>query len=197
MEDDAAIVQAAELIKNIPNEDREGLKDLQNLTLAMGIPGTRLLFQSMVENSKLRGVAKKDALATIDKFSPITEVGCMKIDFFNKTTNSPDIAYLLLDKCSKNHNFGEQLDKIKCHISDTKWQDVIKSISMLIHVGRSVYSQLARMNIDLIKKIYNIQDDAQCAKYLDLQVDMTNTTLFNNDADRLGIFVRFTPEIQD
>ena len=114
----------------------------------------------------------------------------------NKKTNQPDVAYLVLDKCPNNHCLSTQLDKLKNIVVDTKWPDVIRSISMLVHIGRSVYSQVARSHINIIQQIYNISKN-DCAKYLDLQVDRDNTTLFLDIEwqNRVGIYVNFTDDI--
>ena len=189
--------RADKLISTITPEDRAGLKDLQKLTLTMGLPAARIIFQYMIAAANLHGNAKKDAMAAVAKFSPLTEVGCMKVDFFNRGSGAPEIAYLVLGKCAKLHNLGEQLDKLKPHVSDAKWPEVIRSLSMLVHIGRSVYGQIARNHIDLIRRINGRAPDDPCAEFIDLQVDRENTTLFINDGwpRRVGIFIRLGGEL--
>lgn len=194
----AARARATEMLRGLSGEDEAGLKDLQNLTLSMGLPATRATFQYMIKAANLRGAAKTDALRAVAEFSPVTEVGCMKVDFFNQTTGAPDIAYLVFDKCQRLHNLGAQLDKLKAHVSDEKWPEVIRSLSMLIHIGRSVYGQTARKHLDLIRRIHGSAADDPCTKYLDLQVDRENTTLFLEPSwpGRIGIFVRLGADVQ-
>lgn len=187
-----ARARATDMLREMPSENGEGLKDLQNLTLSMGLPATRATFQFMIKAANLRGEAKKEALRAIAEFSPLTEVGCMKVDFYNQTSGSPDVAYLILDKCPRLHNLGAQIDKLKAHVSDEKWPEVIRSLSMLVHIGRSVYGQTARKHLDLIRQIHGSAADDPCTKYLDLQIDRENTTLFLDPSwpSRIGIFIR-------
>jgi len=193
-----ARARATDMLNSMPDEDGAGLRDLQNLTLSMGIPATCATFQYMIKAAKLRGAAKKNALRAIADFSPITEVGCMKVDFFNRSTGEPDIAYLVLDRCPRDHDLGAQLDRLKVHTLDEKWPDVIRSLSMLIYIGRSVYSQTARKHLDLIRQINSSPADDPCTKYLDLQIDRENTTLFLEPGwpDRIGIFVRLSADVR-
>jgi len=187
---------ATEILRNSTSDDEKGLKDLQNLTLSMGLPITRIMFQYMLDDANIKGSTKKIILQDIDAISPITEIGCMKVDFFNKKTNQADVAYLVLDRCSNNHCLSTQLDKLKNVVADVKWPDVIRSISMLIHIGRSVYSQVSRKNINIIRQIYN-KSINDCAKYLDLQVDLDNTTLYLDESwlGRVGIYIKLNDEI--
>jgi hypothetical protein len=194
----AARARAAEMLRSMSGEDEAGLKDLQNLTLSMGLPATRATFHYMIKAADLRGAAKTDAMRAVAEFSPVTEVGCMKVDFFNRTTGAPDIAYLVLDKCPRLHDLGAQLDKLKVHVSDEKWPEVVRSLSMLIHIGRSVYGQTARKHLDLVRQIHGAAAGDPCTKYLDLQVDRENTTLFLEPSwpSRVGIFVRLNADVQ-
>jgi hypothetical protein len=194
----AARARATDMLREMPSENGEGLKDLQNLTLSMGLPATRATFQFMIKAANLRGEAKKNALSAVADFSPLTEVGCMKVDFFNQTLGAPDVAYLILDKCPRLHNLGAQIDKLKAHVSDEKWPEVIRSLSMLVHIGRSVYGQTARKHLDLIRQIHGSAADDPCTKFLDLQIDRENTTLFLDPSwpSRIGIFIRLSTDVQ-
>jgi hypothetical protein len=193
-----ARTRATDILQNLSGGEREGLNDLQNLTLSMGLPAARATFQFMIAAANLRGAAKKDALCAVAEFSAVTEVGCIKVDFFNQTSGKHDIAYLVLDKCPRDHNLGVQLDNLKVHVSDDKWPEVIRSISMLIHIGRVVYGQVARNNLDLIRRIHGYTPDDPCTKYLDLLVDRENTTLFLEPSwpSRIGIFIRLNADVQ-
>jgi len=194
----AARARASQMLNELGDEGAEGIQDLQNLYLSIGLPTARNMFLGMIKAANLRGAAKQDAMTALTKFSPVSEVGCMKVDFFNSSTNSKDAAYLLLDKCTKTHNFDTQVSRIKPHIPEESWNVVIKHLSMLIHIGRSVYGQIARKNIALIRTIFSLPEDDPCEQYLDLQVDGDNTTLFL-DADwpsRAGIFIKLEADVQ-
>lgn len=184
--------KASKIIQGVSSsEDSAGLKDIQNFTLSMGLSAARAIFNHMINNVVLAEDKKIEYRLEIDKFSPLTEIGCMKVDYYNNTKLTIDRAFLVLGECSKLHDMGEQLDKIKPHISADKWTSVTRSISTLFFIGRSVYSQLARKNIDLIRRIHQFNDDDPCLDYLDLKIDRKNTTMFINDTwqSRIGIFV--------
>jgi len=193
-----ARARASAMLTTMTSDDEAGLKDLQNLTLSMGLPSTRSMFQSMIENSKLRGVAKKDAIRAVADFSPVTESGCMKVDFFNQVLGAPDIAYLVLHKCPRDHNLEAQLNKLKPHVLAEKWAEVTRSLSMLIYIGRSVYGQIARANLGLIRDIHGAAADDPCTEYLDLKVDVENTTLYLDASwpSRIGIYIRLGAEVE-
>ena len=196
----AALSSAAELLRAPAAEDKEGLQALENLTLAMGLPATRAMFRSMVQVADLRGSALAAAEKHIAEISPVTEVGCMKVDFFNQTTQAPDVAYLVLDRCPRHHNLGAELNKLEVHVSSDKWPEILRSLSSLVHIGRTVYSQAARKNHNLIKQIFGASaDDARWngTQYLDLQVDHKNTTLFIEPdwPDRIGIYIRLGADV--
>ena len=193
-----ARARASELLTTMTSNDEAGLKDLQNLTLSMGLPSTRSMFKCMIENSNLRGVAKKDAIRAVADFSPVSESGCMKVDFFNQALGAPDIAYLVLHKCPRDHNLEAQLNKLKPHVLAEKWAEVTRSLSMLIYIGRSVYGQIARANLGLIRDIHGAAADDPCTDYLDLKVDVENTTLYLDASwpSRIGIYVRLGAEVE-
>jgi hypothetical protein len=193
-----ARARASEMLTTMSSDDEAGLKDLQNLTLSMGLPSTRSMFQFMIENSKLRGVAKKDAIQAVADFSPVSESGCMKVDFFNQARGAPDIAYLVLHKCPRDHDLEAQLNKLKPHVLAEKWAEVTRSLSMLIYIGRSVYGQIARANLGLIRDIHGAAADDPCTDYLDLKVDVENTTLYLDASwpSRIGIYIRLGAEVE-
>jgi hypothetical protein len=193
----AAKARAAEMLQEM-NAPDSGLKDMQNLTLSIGLPTARAAFLYMIRAANIRGAAKAKAIAAISDFSPVTEVGCMKVDFFNTTTGKKDIAYLVLDECPKHHNLGRQLDRMKEHVADDAWPKIVKHLSMLIHIGRSVYGNVARKNLTLIRSIFGLAEDDPCEKYLDFQIDRENTTLFL-DAEwptRAGIYLRLEADLE-
>jgi hypothetical protein len=195
----AAQARAAEMLKEMASEnDAAGFKDLQNLTLSMGLPATRAIFRQMVKAAGLRGEPKAAALQAITDLSPVTEVGCMRVEFHDRTTGAPGVAYLVLDQCPRGHDLGAQIDKLKGRVAPEKWPEAVKHLSMLVHLGRSVYARLAQANEGLIRQIFGIPASESCTKYLTLKVDRENTTLFVDAgwANRVGIYVRLEAEVE-
>jgi len=177
--------------------DAEGLQHLKNFHLSMGLPATRALFRQMVAASNIHGADKADVLKAIVDMSPVTEKGCMRIDFHNRVTNKADVAYLRLDACPKAHNLGRQLDRLKALVAEPKWPDVLKSLTYLTMLGRSIYSNIATQHIGLIRKIFRLGEDDKCEQYTSTQVDKSNTTLFLDESwpNRVGIYVSLEADI--
>jgi hypothetical protein len=175
------------------SEDAAGIRSLQDLTTSIGLPAARESFEAMLDANRVAPALRAAALREIKAFSPITEVGCMQVDFFNMITAAPDVAYLVLDKCPANHDLGAELKKLKTVVDTDKWVEVVKHLSMMIYLGRTVYSAMAKDHKPLLRKIFNRSADHDCADLMALGVDSRNTTLFVDPRwpVRVGIFVRF------
>jgi hypothetical protein len=171
-----------------------GMKDLQNLTLAIGLPTARAALRQLVEAGSAGGAEKDGMLKAIERIPPlITEPGCMQVDFYNTDSKEMSTVYLELDVCNSNHDLGAEMDKLKRLIDKSKWGELLKHFSVLIAIGRSVFAKLARENADLISEIRSYLPENE--RQIDLQtlsVDMSNTTLFvlRRLPRRVGIFVR-------
>lgn len=183
----------------IDASDREGLLHMQNLTLSMGLHTARSCFRAMLDANAVSGAMRAAAEREIAAFSPVTEVGCMRVDFFNMITAGPDAAYLVLETCPPNHDLSAQLHKLHRLVDGDKWIEVLKHLSMLVHLGRSVYNQIAQQNLPLLRRIYKRGADDDCADLLQLGVDSRNTTLFVDPRwpERVGIFVKLSSEVAD
>jgi hypothetical protein len=177
-------------------EDAEGIRSLQNLTLSIGLTAARECFYAMLDANAVSPALRASATREIKAFSPITEIGCMRVDFFNMLTAKADVRYLVLEKCPSDHNLGAQLQKLKSIVDMDKWVEVVKHLSMLVYLGRSTYAQLAALNKPLLRRIYKRADDDECADLMALGVDSRNTTLFVDPRwpVRIGIFVRTEDE---
>lgn len=178
--------------------DREGLIHMQNLTLSMGLHTARACFRAMLDANAVAGAARAAAEQEITAFSPVTEVGCMRVDFFNMLTAGPDTAYLVLEQCPPNHNLSAQLHKLHRLVDSEKWIEVLKHLSMLVHLGRSVFNQIAQQNLPLLRRIYKRGAGDACADLLHLGVDSRNTTLFVDPRwpVRVGVFVKLASEVE-
>ena len=195
--DEAAVrARAAQLVAGADEDSIAGLRDLQNLTLSMGLPAARALFRHMVDAAGVQGAARPLLMAEIRAFSPVTEVGCMQVDFTG-TDGAPGVAYLLLDQCPREHDLGAQLDKLQARVPDKKWPEVLKHLAALLAIGRRVYADLARQQLPLIRRIFGAPAGDPCSPMLALRVDPANTTLYL-DPDwplRVGLFVYLDSEL--
>lgn len=173
-------------------EDAEGLRSLHNLTMAIGLPAARESFKAMVEANNLTGARRSAALREIAAISPITEVGCMQVDYFNMITATAGRAYLVLDVCPAKHDLGAELKKLRDVVDGEKWVEVVKHMSMMVYLGRTAYTQMAGEQRPLLRRIYGRADNDPCDDLMKLGIDSRNTTMFVDPRwpTRVGIFVR-------
>jgi len=191
-DDDKLTARATEFLGKLSDEDKRGIQDLHNLSLSMGLPAARATFTMMVEAAGLHGKKKTKISNAILNISPVTEVGCYKVDFFNKDTGKADVAYMLLDVCHRDHDLGAELDCLKKHATEEKWAEILKHLSMLVALARKTYSETARSHISLIRGIFGLSAFDPCTAYLDYKVDPGNTTLYIDPTwpTRIGIWIK-------
>jgi hypothetical protein len=191
-EDEASLrARAEQFAQTLRREDVEGLKDIQNHMISMGLPATRALLRQFVEHSTAAGSPEQTrALKAVADLSPVTEVGCMRVDFHDRIANCGNTAYITLEECPRDHDLGAQLGKLQSRCAEAKWPEVLTHLSRLVFFGRSVYAQSARA----------LQPELGAAfvRYPGVQVDAANTTLYLEEAwpRRAGIFVRLRDEIK-
>ena len=148
--------------------------------LAMGFPSVRIMLYALAKKYDKHNIEDR-----IEEICHIQEIGCLNIDFFNKTENKKDTIFIFMKECTKDHNLDEQIDKLKPHIDEEKWKDVLKSLSSIILLTRSIYTSIYENNTEFIKEL--VGEDIN--KYCKLHVDPINTTLYLPDIDdRIGIF---------
>jgi hypothetical protein len=185
--------RATRILSDTSPADADGFRDLRNMTLAIGLPATRALFHQMIAACGAKGRRKAAAMREVAEFSPVTEVGCMKVDFHDRTCGRGRVAYLVLEPCPRDHDFGAQLDKLKARTSEEKWPEILRHLSMLVHIGQTVYAETAGSHADLVRRLTGGGGE----RYLKLKVDGLNTTLYLDEGwpERIGIFVRLEGEV--
>lgn len=188
--------RAMALAQTMRQEDVEGLKDIQNHMIAMGLPAARALLRQLVEATTAAGSpSRQGALAAIAELSPVTEVGCMRIDFHDRTKNRANTAYLTIEECPRDHNLDAQLNKLRNRCAEARWPEVLRSLSRLVFFARMVYAQST--------KLLAARDDPAVAGLVSghevAAVDPANTTLYLDESwpTRAGIFVRLEKEVGD
>ena len=185
-------------------DDGGPLADIQamhNLSLSIGLPTPRILFNAMVDAADAASDAKKKTWRRqIRQMSEVKETGCIKIDF----VKGEDSAYLVLDECGPDHDLTAQLDKIYTRIPDKRREEILKHLSMLVYLGRAAYSQMMVKMMPTLtaigKGIRVPSSDSGVNNTFDpriLNVDPANTTFYVVHASdrRVGIFVRLSSEI--
>lgn len=183
--------KAKEMLRGMRGDECD-LANLRNFNYSLALPAIRLLFRHMIKAAHIRGGPKAEAIAAIRDLSPVTEIGCLKIDFFNRTKGAADAMYLLLGECPRGHNFDAQLAKLRPHVTAEKWPEIQHHMSVLVYNCRQIYAKFAADNQPLIRKIFGLPPDDACSPYLTLHVDVANTTLYLDESwpNRIGIFIR-------
>jgi len=175
-----------------------GLHDMRKLSLAIGMPVPRILFNAMIDAAAVSESRRRTWRRQL-KFG-VKETGCIQVDFQDIHTKENDIAYLVLDKCGPGHDLSAELDKLYTRIPESRQDEIRKHLSVLVYLGRAAYSQMmAEMMLlltEIGKKIPCPADDAAGPVAFDprmLGVDPANTTIYipYTQEQRVGIFVRF------
>lgn len=177
-------------------QDSGGMKDLRHLLYTMGVPAARALLKQLVAANGHPRDEAAELCELSEAISPIREVGCMQLDFFNRLSGCPDKAYIVLEDCPRDHDLGAQLDRLRVHVADSRWPEIQKHLSAIVFYARSMYSQAAQENLPLLRRILKKGDSDPCTDWLSVRVDPANTTLFVADGPRrVGIFVYFASEV--
>lgn len=155
-------------------------ENISKQILAMGFPSARIMLYALAKHYNKEYVAPK-----IEEVCHIQEIGCLNVNYYHKVEEKNDNMFIFLKECKADHNLSEQLDKLKIHLDEEKWKEVLKSLSTIILLTRNIYISIYENNTDLITEI--VGDDIN--KYKVLQVDLSNTTLYlPGIEDRIGIY---------
>jgi hypothetical protein len=155
--------------------------NLQKQILAMGYPSAKIMLYELAKYYN-----RTDLFSEIENIFSISENGCLKIEYNNITNNKKEYIIIYMKECDKDHDLSIQMDKLKLYINQDKWNEVLKSLSMLILLIRSIYTTVYENNIDLICNIVGVDNLPIFSK---LHVDLSNTTLYlPMISTRLGIF---------
>lgn len=156
-------------------------ENISKQILAMGFPSARIMLLALAKYYN-----KEYLNNEIEEICHIQEIGCLNVDYFNTVSNEKDNILIFLKECDKDHDLSIQLDKLKNHLTEDKWKEVLKSLSAIILFARKIYTSIYVNNLELIRKIVN---DENINKYNTLFIDPINTTLYlPNLDDRIGIF---------
>lgn len=158
---------------------------LNKQVLALGFPSVRIMLHAISKHFDKLHVSSR-----IEEICHVQEVGCISVEFFNKNLEQKETIVIVLKECKKNHNLTEQLNKLKVHLDEDKWNNILKNISSMVFIARSLYASIYEHNLDLIEEIVGSDN---INKYSKLSIDIDNTTLFLPDIDdRIGIFLEYT-----
>ena len=147
------------------------MDDLTKMIYSLSIPVIKEVLYSIVDKCE-----RTDLYGKIDELCPVGEIGSFKVTYQENGVKKD--AYILLQICNVNHDLTLQFDKIKQYTTDDQWKQILKCLSSMIFIVRTIY-------IDMYNKLE--LDDID---YKELQVDPINTTLYiPNLSKRIGIFI--------
>jgi hypothetical protein len=186
------IVEGAKATGNTP---LKGMQDMRNLSLSIGLPVPRVLFESLINKVEATPGRKKIWRKAISGMSEIKVLGCIDVKLPASGGKSEDIAYLVLEKCGKTHDLTAQLNKLYSRIPASRREEIRGHLSMLIYLGRSAYSLMANKLEPTLKEV-----GKKLPKEFDpfvMGVDYGNTTLYlpYGGDDRVGIFVHLKSDL--
>jgi hypothetical protein len=195
MDVDSICKKARELASELPSETAQGLQDMHKLTLAIGMPMTRILFSDMINSGSGTPEAKIKLLKEVKTETKTEGLGCIQVEFTDKQTGTARTAYMLLDTCGADHDLGAELDKIYSHIAVDKQEEIKKHMSMILFLGRTIFSQMMVSSANLVRKI--AKKLPQDFKANNITIDSDNTTLFLGPpcSMRVGLFIRLDTDV--
>jgi hypothetical protein len=174
-------------MENLSPEDIEKYKQYQQTVISMGIPTCRIMMHTLLEKSESTDTGiKAQFFQKIEQLTNFEKVGGMNIEYDDFDTGKKTYFYIIMNKCKKNHDLHEQFDKVKKFFTEEKWKQLLKHISMLIYLCRSIYKiNMQACTDDMFQLGYDINDVET------LKIDPDNTTLylFEEWEERMGIYI--------
>jgi hypothetical protein len=147
------------------NETIDELKNISTVIYSLTIPVIRELFYRLADKYERTNLYPK-----IAELCQVQEVGSFKISL-------PDTrnVYIILKLCDYKHDLTKEFDRVKPYVNENQWNQIIKCISSMIFVFRSVFSELYK-RLD-----FEVENE--------LLVDPDNTTLYLEClSERVGVF---------
>ena len=185
--DDNTLLDSINAMENLSPEDIEKYKQYQQTVISMGIPTCRIMLHTLLEKSECTDIAiKSQFFQKIEQLTNFEKVGGMNIEYDDSDTVKKTFFYIIMNKCDKNHDLHGQFNKVKRFFSEDTWGKLLKHISMLIYLCRSIYKINMQACVDDMFQLgYDINDVET------LKIDPTNTTLyiFEEWSERMGIYI--------
>ncbi len=194
--------KAAKIVSDARRRDPDaaaGFEEIRKHAAAIGFPAVRETFTILLERGFSPGQERDGMMQKLFNLFPITEVGSIEVEFFNKSLGRSDKAHLVLQRCPRGHDLGAQLAKLRdsfdpTHV-DVMWPKVQKQLSMLVFIGRDVYKRTIEQASSFVAQLCRVCE-LPAESLAELKVDKENTTLFLDPEwpERVGIFVHLESE---
>lgn len=194
--------KAAKIIEDARRKDPNavaGFEEIRKHAATIGFPAVRETFTILLERGFSPGPERDEMMKKLSDLFPITEVGSIEVEFFNKALGRADKAHLVLQRCPREHDLGAQLDKLRNSFdpahAEAMWASVQKQLSILVFIGRDVYKRTVEQAGGFVAQLCRVCD-LPAGLLASLGVDKANTTLYLDPEwpERVGIFVHLESE---
>lgn len=180
--------RARELATKMQSEGmREGLTDVMNHALSVGLPAVRKLFALIAARHRVIPVEMSDGI--IAGLSPVTEQGSIEVKYYDTKTFTEEKRYIVAELCvvdaaavdstipgcDQVFDFGAHIDELKSHIAPIQHPKLMHAFSQAVMFTRMAYAQYATEDF-----MYTIAGEA-APQYRILQVNPATSTMFAGD----------------
>jgi hypothetical protein len=185
--------KAEKMLAEMPEEHREGLRDLFELARCIGMPAARALLMSAAPFGATLPAA--EVAARVTAATPFDCEGSIQIDFVDQRNGMKSVANIYAAPASRTHDFGRAVAPLRAAVSEDRWEHVAKNFSNLILYVRTQLMSAATTSphaaaLTACGGALAEVVRASAAGRLAVQVDPTNFTMFlHPDWPRVGIFV--------
>lgn len=198
--DDEVATARARAMTMLGDMDSKGMKSMRNLSLAIGMPAAKAILELLVEHGTASESCKADLMSrvktTTEPPAINDAVGCIEVKIPDEggKAGACTSVYLVLGRCPKNHDLGAQLGHVFSLIPEEKQPVIKQHLSMLVIMGRTVFSNIVEANAALLTEIQaHLSHETAERISAGLQIDPANTTLYVEESwdERVGLFVKF------
>lgn len=177
----------------------KGASDFHNLSLSIGIEVPKVLFTEYIKQSNVSDKRKLHFSKQISKQFKITEMGAISINFIDKKTKEPGIAYMVLKKCDKNYDFNSQIEKLGSRALISDYNCLNPQIHKIMELGHYTYGVMVEKCKSTLNEIIKKIDSETTIVLDELKLNLKNNTFhldFPNSVC-VGIHIEFDSEMEE
>lgn len=210
-EEDDILEQTQNILDNIKPEDIEKYKEFQKVILAMGIPSCKIMLNMLISKATGDSMSISVMKQKVDELTINKQAGGIQINYLNTDTGKNTYAYIIMNKCTKDHDIVYQISKIQKYIykgvdenniPNPEWQEVLKYISMMIYLCRNIYETTAKVCKQEIENLKILNEDGSpkdIELLMKLEADPVTTIihLVPEWEENLGIYIMTEDELEE
>ena len=185
--DEETLKNSLDMVNNLSPEDIEKYQAYQKQVLSMGVPACKIMMTILLQHALTEDEnIKYKFFEMIEESLVVEKFGGLNVEYFDTDQNKKTYCYIILNKCHKTHNLGDQFDKIHKYMNAEQWDYLLKQISMLLYITKNIY----KLSISSFsEQVFNLGFDINDIEVLN--VDPENTTLYIDEEweERTGIYI--------